>query len=290
MNDPMTTTLGTFPFGAPVLPCGDQLPHAVDAVLVRAYPSALHVRWTPPPATGLPPIAALAVDNEPSVFWNGEDAQARVDAWKANHFNQSWGSVSPAHLNGPSGKWLEENVLAGLRASGIANWFITDCLTTYRLSDAAATRIQDTYERMVAQVDDLELAALLLHPSETRNRSRGTRAPRKQSHSPDRGRKAEGPAHAWERCVTGRDTPCRRLRRRNALRRGLRPAQDRHHWKGRRPDGSPWSTLQHLPYGSNDTVTGLPRADSGSNRSARQGVSGELQGASAGRGTPGEMS
>jgi hypothetical protein len=37
--------------------------------LLGAYPSALHVRWVPPPQLGIDPVAALAVDKEPSVFW-----------------------------------------------------------------------------------------------------------------------------------------------------------------------------------------------------------------------------
>jgi hypothetical protein len=160
-------SLGTFPFGAPVLPCGDQLPGDVDAVVIGAYPSAVHVRWVPPAETGLRPISALAVENEPWVFWDGKDARERVDAWRATHFDSKWGSVTPAHLNGPSGEWLEANVLFPLRVLGSSSLFVTDCLTTYRLSVGAARRIDDTYQQLVAQMDGLPAADLLSHPSET---------------------------------------------------------------------------------------------------------------------------
>jgi hypothetical protein len=37
-----------------------------------AYPSALHVRWVPPRSAFVAPVAALAVDNAPEVFWDDE--------------------------------------------------------------------------------------------------------------------------------------------------------------------------------------------------------------------------
>jgi len=42
------------------------------------YPSALHVRWS----RGDLNVQALAVDVEPTVFWDGADAELRVAAWK----------------------------------------------------------------------------------------------------------------------------------------------------------------------------------------------------------------
>ena len=77
------TNVGRFPFGAPVLPCGVELPEPCDGFVLGAYPSAVHVRWTPPKTTGLKPISALAIDNEPTVFWDGSDAEDRVERWKA---------------------------------------------------------------------------------------------------------------------------------------------------------------------------------------------------------------
>lgn len=161
------TDLGTFPFGAPVRACGDQLPEPSDALVLGAYPSAVHVRWTPPPSAGLRPIAALAVDNEPTVFWDGADADARVDAWKAQYFDQAWGDVSTARLNGPSGSWLHSHILEPLTVAGATNHFVTDCLTTYRLSTGAAARLDDTYEALAQKLSHLPSADLRPHPSET---------------------------------------------------------------------------------------------------------------------------
>jgi len=108
----------------------------------------------------------LAVDNEPTVFWNGSDADQRVDAWQAKYFDPSWGEVSTATLNGPSGSWLRSNILDPLRAAGAVSHFITDCLTTYRLSSGASARLIDTYEPMVRQTSGLPSANLLPHPIE----------------------------------------------------------------------------------------------------------------------------
>ena len=166
MYDRTVTDLGRFPFGAPVLPCGDRQPDPCDAFVLGAYPSAVHVRWTPPPSTGLRAIAALAVDNEPTVFWDGSDADSRTLAWKDQYLDPGWGEVRTARLNGPSGSWLRANILDPLTAAGAANQFVTDCLTTYRLSTGAATRLDDTYEALAKQSSSLPKAKLQLHPSE----------------------------------------------------------------------------------------------------------------------------
>jgi hypothetical protein len=66
-----------FPFGAPVLACGTEMPTRQFPVLVLgAYPSALHVRWVPPEGYGRA-VAALPVDNEPTPFWDGQQPSAQ---------------------------------------------------------------------------------------------------------------------------------------------------------------------------------------------------------------------
>lgn len=161
------TTLGQFPFGAPVSPCGDQVPSRCDAFVLGAYPSAVHVRWVPPRQSNLKPIAAMPVDNEPSVFWDGADADDHVDAWRERYFDPAWGHVAPARLNGPSGSWLRSKVLDPLEAAGVSSTFVTDCLTTYRLSTGAASRLADTYEPLAIDTASLERPRLQGHPSET---------------------------------------------------------------------------------------------------------------------------
>lgn len=106
------------------------------------------------------------MDNEPTAFWDGFDAEARVEQWRDQYFDPRRGSVTTARLNGPSGAWLQSQILKPLSAAGAANHFVTDCLTTYRLSVGAATRLSDTYAPMVSQTENLAPANLLRHPTE----------------------------------------------------------------------------------------------------------------------------
>jgi uracil-DNA glycosylase len=134
-------------------------------LVLGAYPSALHVAWTPPAPHRR--IQAIAVDNEPEPFWNGADQEARVEAWKrAVKFDSArWGTVSVAGgLNGSSGDWVDKNILAPLGVSRADAW-ITDSLDTYRCSEGLAARIEDTYNPFAAAAG-LPQSVLFQHPSE----------------------------------------------------------------------------------------------------------------------------
>src|SRR4051794_12602737 len=104
----MQQTTKRFPFGAPVVECGVQTPGDIDTYILGAYPSALHVHWDAPNGAS---IAAIAVDNEPEVFWDGADAAKYVDEWASKRFDPAWGTVSPRG-NGSSGVWVREHILA----------------------------------------------------------------------------------------------------------------------------------------------------------------------------------
>ena len=108
--------------------------------VLGAYPSALHVRWFGPEGDLL--IQAVAVDNEPEPFWTGDDQRDRIDSWLDTvSFRDDWGRVEPCgNLNGPSGEWLQSQVLDQLHVARHDAW-ITDCLDTYFESDAAAKRL-----------------------------------------------------------------------------------------------------------------------------------------------------
>lgn len=96
-----------FPFGAPVKPCGTQTPPVAEAFILGAYPSALHVGWTMPSGQK---VFAIAVDNEPEVFWDGRGEDCYFEQWKVKvGFDSSWGMFTP-RANGPSGKWLHPNI------------------------------------------------------------------------------------------------------------------------------------------------------------------------------------
>ena len=107
---------GVFPFGQPNTPRparwdGQGTPRQL---VLGVYPSALHVRWHPPAHLHASPtrIAAMAVDVEPEVFWDGGDATARIAVWKDRvgfldgDTPGCHGHASPT-TNGPSGATLD---------------------------------------------------------------------------------------------------------------------------------------------------------------------------------------
>jgi hypothetical protein len=97
--------------------------------VLGVYPSALHVRWEAPNGES---IGALAVDNEPSVFWNGADQEERINDWRGHFFEDAWGTVSSTRLNGSSGAKLDDDLLAPLGVNRDDVWF-TDAVNTYFL-------------------------------------------------------------------------------------------------------------------------------------------------------------
>jgi len=104
-----TDTLGIFPFGQPLRRCSARRARPAQLFILGAYPSALHVAWTPSVYGEAKPqrIQALAVDNEPEPFWAGEYAEQYLEQWKQDvHFDAAWGTVTPAapRFNGPSGQ------------------------------------------------------------------------------------------------------------------------------------------------------------------------------------------
>src|SRR3954469_22340227 len=100
-------------------------PDACDAVVVGVYPSAFHVAWSPPPDVDPRPqdkrahafVSSLAVDVEPTVFWDGVDPAptALLAEWReaVGFDDERHGFVRPGH-NGPSGNGLTTDVLAPL--------------------------------------------------------------------------------------------------------------------------------------------------------------------------------
>lgn len=127
----MSRDYGRFPFGRPnterpMRPAGSS--GGARAVVVGVYPSAWHVTWTAPAhlvaAGARGKVNALAVDVEPTVFWNGDGADfgTRLASWQhesgfvegdhpGGHGRLS--RTSPP-TNGSSGLKVEQRYLAPL--------------------------------------------------------------------------------------------------------------------------------------------------------------------------------
>ena len=109
--------LGTFPFGAPVTARPPSASSPRQLLVLGAYPSALHASWRPPAGSGLKPVRAVPVADEPSPFWDGRDAQQRVADWVAAFgivASRHGSFATPERLNGPSGAWVTGELLEPL--------------------------------------------------------------------------------------------------------------------------------------------------------------------------------
>lgn len=159
--------MGTFPFGSPVRECRPIASGHRSLFVLGAYPSALHVRWDPPPGSALRTVKALAVDNEPEPFWAGAGQIALIDAWRqARRWQHDWGSIAPVLcLNGSSGEKFERRILAPLHIDRGDTW-ITDCLDTYRMSNGMRNAIAVVYNPF-SVAHNLPRADLVVHPSES---------------------------------------------------------------------------------------------------------------------------
>lgn len=130
---------GMFPFGRPatVRPPRPAIGGPAKVFVLGVYPSALHVRWCRP--DGVVRVQALAVDDEPEVFWDGADAEERVKYWAQQvGWQRSWGWVT-ASGNGTSGRAVVRDVLGPLGIErGEAHF--TDCYRRYLVKSGAGSQ------------------------------------------------------------------------------------------------------------------------------------------------------
>lgn len=153
-----------YPFGRPITPRPPSADGPRPVFVLGAYPSALHVEWTPP--TPYRRVRAIPIDDEPTPFWDGADQEQRVRARRgAVGFKAAWGTIRAVpRFNGPSGQKLREMLFIPLAIASSDVW-ITDALDTYCASTGVAERVADTYARWAASVG-APSATLPPHPSE----------------------------------------------------------------------------------------------------------------------------
>jgi hypothetical protein len=152
-----------FPFGQPSTARPPRRPDGRARLLVLGtYPSALHVRWRVPQWAvadlGLrAAVGALAVDVEPTVFWDGGSAAEQdelVGAWKdAVGFvdgddRDCDGHVAPAG-NGTSGRAVVDDVLHPLGVAADDTWF-TDALVHFHVKHGGGAQQGDRIAQVYA--------------------------------------------------------------------------------------------------------------------------------------------
>lgn len=112
-------TVGTFPFGQPVLPVVQKDRSRKDLFVLGVYASAVHARWIGPDKKTR--IRALAVASETEIFWRGDGADEIISNISVP---LGAGELKPAgeKYNGPSGKALDGLFLDALGLSRENTW------------------------------------------------------------------------------------------------------------------------------------------------------------------------
>ncbi|MGH7293531.1 MAG: hypothetical protein ACRELB_01300, partial [Polyangiaceae bacterium] len=135
---------GTFPFGRPVERRRPSAKSKRRLFVLGAVHSALHIAWWSPRRQL---VKALAVDNEPTPFWNAADEVEQIAAWKqlVRFRVGEWGEVETSDAaNGAAGRWLDEQVLAPLGVTR-DEACISTCADTYFSDAAMAFAVSDRY-------------------------------------------------------------------------------------------------------------------------------------------------
>lgn len=137
-----------FPFGERLhrLVQEDRTPKKV--FVLGVYASAVHARWTMGGRTVCP---ALAVASEPRIFWDGNEDEAREIIGRIK-IPAELGTLSPAgkHLNGPSAKVLDEQILAPLGFSRKDAW-LCDLLPESRINSGQKKAIERCYNEYIGK-------------------------------------------------------------------------------------------------------------------------------------------
>ena len=161
------TSHGVFPFGrkVKVLRQDDRSQHEI--FVLGVYASAVHARWIGP--DGNQKVAALAVASEPSIFWNGDDADKIVSAIK---IPSALGELLPAgkRFNGPSGKSLDGSFLAPLGIMREDVW-LCDIYPYAMVNPNQIKAIQRHYARSASKYH-LPQASLELAPTHSPGKER----------------------------------------------------------------------------------------------------------------------
>jgi hypothetical protein len=158
---------GCFPFGRPNTVRPARTANRSDAVVVGVYPSAWHVAWRAPESLVAEgrrgAVAALAVDVEPTVFWDGDadDFGGRLARWKreVGFLDGKHGIISPVSpaTNGSSGEKVVRHYLSPLGISAASATF-TDIYPVFLVKTAKGTRreqgdaIRDEYDSLAPRM------------------------------------------------------------------------------------------------------------------------------------------
>lgn len=132
-----------FPFGQILQRLQQEDRNEKEVFVLGVYSSAVHAKWIG--KDGKPKCRALAVASEPRIFWDGNQEEAKAIISKIS-IPTELGTLQPAdeQYNGPSGKSLDEHILAPLGFSRKDAW-LCDLLPEARLNVSQFAAIEKHY-------------------------------------------------------------------------------------------------------------------------------------------------
>ena len=163
----MTKDHGRFPFGEPIRDIVQTDTSPKPVFVLGVYSSAVHAKWVGP--DGKQKIAALAVANEPYIFWRGDGVEAVISRV---HVPTAAGKLEPANaaLNGPSGIALDDLFLNPLGFERREAW-LCDLVPHSCANPAQLRAIEREYVPIFKKLRLLEATAPPV-PRELASRSR----------------------------------------------------------------------------------------------------------------------
>lgn len=137
-----------FPFGQELRPLVQEDRSPKKVFVLGVYASAVHARWK---LGGQVICQALAVASEPRIFWDGNIGEAKEIISKIA-IPPELGSLEPTgkHLNGPSAKVLDENILSPLGYTRKDAW-LCDCLPETRLNPSQVKALKEKYYPLIEE-------------------------------------------------------------------------------------------------------------------------------------------
>ena len=135
-----------FPFGQIVRPLKQEDRTPKKVFVLGVYASAVHARWI---KDGEVQSAAMAVASEPRIFWDGNEDEARAIISQIK-IPKELGHLEPAssHLNGPSAKVLDDDILAPLGYTRNDAW-LCDLLPETRINKNQADMLEAKYNKYI---------------------------------------------------------------------------------------------------------------------------------------------
>jgi hypothetical protein len=134
-----------FPFGQKLTKVHQENRLPKKVFILGVYASAVHAKWKDKNGTQI--VSALAVASEPYIFWKGEDAEKIISSIQ---IPAELGWLEPSHLNGPSGKALDNLYLAPLGLERSDAW-LCDLLPEARINPQQRKAIDDHYSPIISE-------------------------------------------------------------------------------------------------------------------------------------------